>query len=223
MIQDLRSEIDLDRFRKRLLKYTREAFLLLPELDRPRILDVGCGSGVPTLELAKLSEGEVVGIDIDQALLDELNSKITGEGFSNRVETRNCSMFEMDFPDESFDVIWAEGSISVIGFERGLMEWRRLLKPGRFLVVHAETESMADKLGKIPGFGYKLLDQLLLPEDAHWTEYYRPLEIRIEELRAKHKNNSGVLKMLRKHQDEIDMVKTNPRKYSSAFYIMQKT
>lgn len=222
MSKNLHSEIDLDHFRGRLSKYTRKAFQLLPELDKPRILDVGCGSGVPTLELARLSEGEIVGLDIDQSLLDELNRKIEEKGFSNRVTTEKCSMFEVDFPDESFDVIWAEGSISVIGFERGLKEWRRLIKSGGFLVVHAETKNMSNKLKKIPSFRYKLLNQFSLPEDAHWTEYYRPLEIRIKELRAKYKNNPGALQILRKHQNEIDMVKRNPRKYSSAFYIIQK-
>ena len=222
MCKDLYSEIDRDRFRERSLKYTRKAFRMLPKLDKPRILDVGCGSGVPTLELAKLSKGEVVGLDIDRSLLDELNRKIEVEGLSNCVTTRKCSMFEMDFPDESFNVIWAKGAISVIGFERGLKEWRRLPKPGGFLVVHAETRRMLDKLERVPSFGYKLLNQFLLPEDTHWTEYYRPLETRIKELRAKYKNNPRALQILRKHHYEIDMVKRNPKKYGSAFYIMQK-
>jgi ubiquinone/menaquinone biosynthesis C-methylase UbiE len=222
MSKDLSCEIDLDNFRERLLRYTRKAFQLLPELDGPRILDVGCGSGVPTLELAKLSKGEVVGLDIDQSLLDELNRKIEGEGLSDCVTTRKCSMFEIDFPDESFNIIWAEGSIYVIGFERGLKEWRRLIKHGGFLVVHAETRKMLGKLKKIPSLGYRLANQFSLPEDAHWTEYYRPLEIRIEELRARYKKNPGALQKLKQHQNEINMVKRNPREYSSAFYIMQK-
>jgi ubiquinone/menaquinone biosynthesis C-methylase UbiE len=222
MSPDLNFEIDQDRFRERLLKYTREAFRLLPELDRPRILDVGCGSGAPTLELAKLSKGEVVGLDVDQSVLDELNRKMSRQGLSDRVETRKCSMFEMDFPDESFDIIWAEGSISVIGFERGIKEWRRLLKPSGFLVVHAETKKMSTSLKKIPSLGYKLLNRFSLPDDAHWTEYYKPLEIRIQELRAKYKNDPEILAVLRKRQNEIDMVKRNPKEFSSAFYILQK-
>ena len=222
MSKDLYYEINRDRFRERLLSYTREAFRLLPDLDRPRILDVGCGSGVPTVELAKLSEGEVVGVDIDQSLLDELNRKIEREGLSDRVETKKCSMFEMDFPNESFDIIWAEGSIFVIGLERGLKEWRRLLRPGGFLVVHAENRKMLGKLETISRFGYRLLNHFSLPRDAHWTEYYGPLEIRIEELRAKYRGNLRALRMLRKRQSEVDMVKRDPRKYSSGFYIMQK-
>jgi len=89
--KDLNSEIGLDRLRERLLRYTRKAFRLIPEQDKPRILDVGCGSGVPTIELAKLSKGEIVGLDIDQSRLNELNRKIEGEGLSTRVETRKCS------------------------------------------------------------------------------------------------------------------------------------
>ena len=46
-----------DKIRKRLLKYTRKAFHILPQMNKPRILDVGCGSGIPTLELARLSQG----------------------------------------------------------------------------------------------------------------------------------------------------------------------
>jgi ubiquinone/menaquinone biosynthesis C-methylase UbiE len=196
---------------------------MLPELDRPRILDVGCGSGVPTLVLAKLSKGEVIGIDIDQTLLDELNRKIEEEGLANSVTTKKCSLFEMDFPDESFDIIWAEGSIWIIGFEKGLKEWRRLLKPNGFLVVHDEIKTVSNKLKKIPSCGYKLTNHFSLPEGAHWTEYYRPLEIRIKELYMKYKNNSEALKILKKCQNEIDMVKRNPKDHSSAFYIMQKS
>lgn len=222
MLKDLLVEINLDKFRERLSKYTKRAFQMLPEMERPKILDVGCGSGVPTLVLAKLSGGEVIGLDIDESCLDELNRKIKKEGLSKRVITKKCSMFKMDFPDESFDIIWAEGSISIIGFEQGLKKWRRLLKPSGFLVIHVQTRKLSNKLEKMPDWGYKLLDIVSLPEDAHWTEYYKPLETRIKELQAKYRNNPEALRMLRKYQNEIDMVKRNPQKFSSAFYIVQK-
>jgi len=106
-----------DLVRKRLLKYTRKAFRVLTQMDKPRILDIGCGSGAPILELAWLSQGEVIGIDIDQPALDQFTRKIKEAELSKQVKAVNCSMFDMDFPDKSFDIIWSEGSIYVIGFK----------------------------------------------------------------------------------------------------------
>ena len=222
MSEDLLSKINQDYFREQFNKYIRKAFQMLPELEKPRILDIGCGSGVPTIELAKLSDGEIIGIDINQSLLDKLNRRIEEEGFSSRVKTVKCSLFEIDFPDESFDIIWAEGSIWIIGFEKGLKEWNRLLKTNGFLVVHDEIKTVSNKLKKIPSCGYKLINYFSLPEDVWWIEYYRPLEIRIKELRIKYNNDPEALKILKKFQNEIDMVKKNPKDHASAFYIMQK-
>ena len=223
MTEDLLSEIDVDIFRERFITYTRKAFQMLPTLETPRILDVGCGSGLPTLELAKLSNGEVIGIDIDQTQLEKLNRKIEEEGLSRRVKTVKCSLLEIDFPDDWFDIIWAEGSIWTIGFEKGLKEWRRLLKPNGFLVVHDAKSLVANELEKIRGWGYELFEYFMLPEAAWWTEYYRPLEIQVQKLYTKYKNNSEALKILQNYQNEIDVVKKNPKKHSSAFYILQKS
>jgi ubiquinone/menaquinone biosynthesis C-methylase UbiE len=223
MSGDLLSEIEKDHFRERLVKYTRRAYQMLPKIKNPHILDIGCGSGVPTIELAKLSDGELVGIDISQSLLDKLNRRIEEEGLSNRVKTMKRSLFEIDFPDESFDIIWAEGSIWIIGFKKGLKEWRRLLKPNGFFVIHDEIKTVSDELKKIPSYGYKLVNHFQLPEDAWWTEYYRPLETRIKELYMKYKNNPEALKILRKSQSEIEMVKKDPKEHNSAFFVIQKS
>ena len=101
---DQRFALLRDKIRKRLLRYTRKAFRMIPQIDRPRILDIGCGSGIPTLELAKLSRGEVIGIDIDQPALDKSIRSIAEAGISKRVQALNRSMLDMDFPEESFDI-----------------------------------------------------------------------------------------------------------------------
>lgn len=211
-----------DHFRERFNEYTRRAFKMLPELKRPHILDIGCGSGVPTIQLAKLSDGEILGIDINQSLLDRLEKKIEREGLSDRVKIMKCSLFEMDFPDESFDIIWAEGSIWIIGFERGIKEWRRLLKSNGFLVVHDEVQTASDKLEKISSYGYRLTGHFPLPQDAWWIEYCRPLETRIKELYLKYDSDSEALKVLEQCQNEINVIRKNPEEHRSAFYIMKK-
>ena len=215
-------EIDRDPFRERLNKYTRRAFQMLPELDKPHILDIGCGSGVPTLELARLSNGQIIGLDVDQSLLDKLARKIEEAGLSDRVTTLKCSMFELDFPDESFDIIWAEGSIARIGFEKGLKEWRRLLKPNGFLVVHDETGNVTKKREQISGCGYDLLGHFTVPGDAWWIEYYSPWEKQVNEMRTKYSDEPRALLELDKEQREIELFKANPRRYGSVFFVMRK-
>ena len=167
---------EIEQVRAVFLKYTRKVFLKLPRLERPRILDIRCGSGVPTIELAKLSDGEVIGIDIDQSCIDELNRKIKEEALSNRVKAINLSLFEMKFADKTFDVVWSEGVIRKIGFETSLKEWRRLLKHNGYLVIHYQISHAADSLSRIPQYGYRLADTVSLPADAWWTEFYKPLE-----------------------------------------------
>jgi ubiquinone/menaquinone biosynthesis C-methylase UbiE len=214
-------EAEKDLVRERLNKYTRRAFQMLPELDQPHILDIGCGSGVPTMELARLSDGQIIGLDIDPSLLDQLAKKIEEAGLSDRVKTLKRSMFELDFPDESFDVIWAEGSISRIGFERGLKEWRRFLKPKGFLVVHDEVTNITQKLEQISSCGYDLLEHFTLSRDIWWTEYYGPWEKRIREMRIEYADEPQALLELDKEQREIELFKASPRQYSSVFFVMQ--
>lgn len=213
---------DKDIFRGNLIKYTQKAFRMLPEMNKPYILDIGCGSGVPTMELARLTNGQVVGIDIDQTLLDKLNSKIKEAGLSHRIKTVRCTISEINFREKSFDIIWAEGSIWVIGFRKGLKEWKRFLKPGGYLVIHDEVKDIHKKRKQISNYGYELLDFFTLSEDVWWTEYYEPLEKHIIDLRIKYANEHEDIQELKKEQQEIDMFKKNPELFKSVFYILRR-
>ncbi len=195
---------------------------MLPQLDKPRILDIGCGSGMPTMELARLSNGEVVGLDIDQGLLDVLHGNVEKAGLSDRVKVINRSLLDMEFPDESFDIIWAEGSINVIGFEKGLQDWKRLLKPGGFMMVHDERGNVREKLEQISGCGYELLGYFELDEKTWWAEYFVPLEKLISEARIKYSDAHGVVEAINSAQWEIDMFKKNPERNSSVCFVMRK-
>jgi len=211
-----------EQLRAGLSKYTRKAFQILPKLNKPHILDVGCGSGVPTIELAKLSNGQITGLDTNQSSLEKLGKKIRKLKLSNRVKIIKCSILKMDFPDESFNIIWSEGAIYAIGFEKGLKKWRSLLKTNGFLIVHDESKNTGDKLRIIPKCGYKLLGHFSLSENVWWLKYYNPLEKKIQELRKKYMADAELLKVLDKKQRDIDTFKKNQKSYSSVFFIMQK-
>lgn len=224
-------------------KYTQKAYKMLPKLDKPRILDIGCGPGGPTMELARLSQNEIIGIDTHQPYLEKLKRKIDTEGLSGRVKSLNQSMFNMEFLDESFDIIWAEGAIYIIGFERGLKEWKRFIKPQGFLVVHEMAWLRPNPPQEIydywmtlyPGITsanenkkiishckYDLLGHFPLPDDAWWIEYYGPLEERIQMLMQKYQDDVQALKVLDDEQKEIEMYKKYSNWYGSIFFVMQK-
>ena len=82
---------------------------------RPRILDVGCGPGAQTIELARATGGWIVAVDIRQRFLDELTERAEAAGVGPQITTVNTSMFDMDFAVESFDLIWSEGAIYIAG------------------------------------------------------------------------------------------------------------
>ena len=222
MTEEISFQAKKDMIRERLNKYTEKAFQMLPKLNNPKILDIGCGSGIPTLELARLSHGEILGIDIDQPALDKFARKIIEEGLTDQVKTKKCSLSDMDFADESFDTIWSEGSIYAIGFERGLREWRRFLKPGGFLVVHDEQGNVKEKLELISVCGYDMLGYFILNKETWWIEYFAPLEKLIVESRTRYSDDSKILEELQHAQGELNMFKKNPARNSSAFFVIKK-
>lgn len=211
-----------EKLRRNLLKYTRQAYHMLPQMDKPRILDIGCGSGIPTLELAALSNGNITGIDIDQPALDEFNRHIKDLGLSDRVKAINCSMFEMDFPEESFDIIWAEGSIYTMGFERGLKEWKRLLKPGGFMMIHDEQGDIEGKLKQIADCGYELLGYFTLSKETWWEEYFAPLQKWVTEAESGYKDDPKLAEELKQARSELDTFNKYPDRNSSICFVMKK-
>jgi SAM-dependent methyltransferase len=174
------------------------------------------------MELAKLSDGEVTGIDIDQIALHKFARKIKEMGLTDRVHSVKRSISDMDFAEESFDIIWSEGSIYAIGFVRGLREWRRLLKPGGFMVVHDEQGNVKEKLEQIPNCGYEVIGYFLLGEDIWWIEYFAPLEKLIAKSRTRYNDDPKILEELRQAQEELDMFKKNPERNSSVYFVMKR-
>ncbi|MBN1367477.1 MAG: molybdenum cofactor biosynthesis protein MoaE [Dehalococcoidales bacterium] len=211
-----------ESIRRHLNKYTRKAFLTLPGMDKPHILDIGCGSGVPTMELARLSNGEITGLDINQSDLDRLNDKIKRNKLSGRVNTINRSLVNLNFPYNRFDIIWSEGSAHIIGFESCLKAWKRFIKPDGYLVIHDEQGNIEEKLQQISHYGYELLTYFLLDKDLWDREYFAPLEKLIRKARIECADNPNFLKDISTAEDEISFFNNFPELSNSVFFIMRK-
>ena len=103
---------------------------------QPEILDIGCGTGMQTTELARICpECRITAVDVHQPYLDDLARRAAAAGVGERITTVWASMDNLPFRDATFDVLWAEGSIFVMGFWEGLASWRRLLRPGGYLCL----------------------------------------------------------------------------------------
>ena len=106
------------------------AAYLLPHLHAgQRLLDVGCGPGTITADLAGLVNS-VTGLDQAEEVLDQARQAATARGLTN-VDFTTGDVHALDFPDESFDVVHAHQVLQHVGDPvRALREMRRVCRPG---------------------------------------------------------------------------------------------
>lgn len=222
---------------------TRQAFALMKGLPaNPRTLDIGCGPGRQTLDLAAITGGNIIAVDTHQPFLDHLQSLVEAQMLSERIKPMNASMFELKFPEQSFDILWSEGAIYIIGFEKGLKTWRPLLKPGGYLAVteiswlkpdppddvyrfwmseYPGMHGIEDNLRILQASGYRKTNHFSLPASSWWIDYYNPIEARLPELREKFHGNAEALGCIDATQKEIDMYRKYSDWYGYVFYVAQ--
>lgn len=101
---------------------------LAPGLD---LLDVGCGPGTITCELAvAVAPGRVVGIDAAGAVVDLARIEAAGRGVSG-VSFQVADLFALPFADDSFDVVHAHQVLQHVGDPvAALVEMKRVCRPG---------------------------------------------------------------------------------------------
>lgn len=208
-----------------------------------RVLDLGCGTGLQTRILAENSPGRIVGIDNHPPFVNEFNHHAKKLGMADRLEARVGDITQLDLPAGSFDLIWSEGAIYLIGFEKGLRDWRRLLSPGGCVAVteacwtkpnpppecaafwKREYPSMRDApalLAIIDECGYDPVDHFTLPPSSWWHDYYRPLQQNIIEFRERHQEESDAQELANQVQREIDVWRTYFEYYSYEFFVMRR-
>jgi ubiquinone/menaquinone biosynthesis C-methylase UbiE len=126
----------------------RDAYLGLLDITAgERVLDVGCGSGAVTRDIAKRvgSRGLVVGLDPSPALLAVARELAQQAGLGDCVEFREGSALRLPFPDRSFDAVVCVTVLShVPKGEAAIPELVRVLRPGgRLGVFDLDTDMTA--------------------------------------------------------------------------------
>lgn len=117
----------------------RDAYLgLLDIASGERVLDVGCGSGAVTRDIARRvgDRGLAVGVDPSPALLAIARDLAQEAGLGARIEFREGGALRLPFPDLSFDAVVCVTVLShVPRGEAAIPELVRVLRPGGRLGV----------------------------------------------------------------------------------------
>lgn len=221
---------------------TQRAFALMTELpDEPYILDIGCGPGVQTVDLLKLSQGRILALDFLPLMLERTQVNATMANVSDRLEIIEQDMTQMSFPAASFDVVWSEGAIYNLGFEHGLSVVKNFLKPGgyvavseavwlkadppapvaRFWEAYPEIDTVENKLAVIEGLGYEQIGHFIMPATTWMAEYYDPMETLIAQKSTQWAGNTDAMAVLDEARNEIAVFREYASYYSYGFFVMR--
>lgn len=223
---------------------TRRAFAAIPNLPpQPLILDLGCGPGEQTLDLAKISKGKIIALDRHQPFLDKLMNNARDAGLADAIIPTNVSMLEMDFADQIFDLIWSEGALYFMGLQNGVKRCRQLLKPGGclaftdmtsystdmpkpvadlFFSEMADFPDLSGKIAMIEAEGFTVLEHFTLPKTAWLDNYYAPMEIELPRLEKKYQDNDAALAVFQSMRDEIAKYREYSDYFGYEFLVGQK-
>jgi ubiquinone/menaquinone biosynthesis C-methylase UbiE len=223
---------------------TQKALQLIHFMDNPlTILDIGCGTGAQTFQLAKKLNGKIIAVDNYQPYLDEIQSKCSAEKYKAEIEYLCLDMTDLKFKEESIDLVWAEGSIYIMGFQKGLDLIEPMIKKGGYAVFselnylkndppdelmnffHEEFPDMltiGENIDLVKKSSLDLVNYFELDKIDHRTPYYEPLQQNVTRYTQKYLENDEARLMINSIQKEIDLYIKYADYYGYVFYVMQK-
>jgi len=206
-----------DKCREGLIRHLENACRDIPRTGSYRILDIGCGTGVPTFWLADNFSGIITAIDTDENSLGFLRGKINDKHLQHKVKALHISFFDFISEPCCFDIILAEGFLNTVDFETGLTRAVEILRTGGYFIIHDEYRDHEKKSEFIQKNNCQIIETLYLDETIWWNDYYRQLESGIN-----HAKNAGIRDLFKSDMNEIESYKTDPSLFRSMYYILRK-
>ena len=210
--------------------------------EKSRIADIGCGTGGQTMVLGENTLCEITGVDTWTDFINQFNQNAQIRNLQDRVKGIVGNMENLHFREEELDLIWSEGAIYNIGFERGLNEWRKFLKKGGYIAVtentwfseerpaeiqdfwqnaYPEIDTISNKVAQMQKAGYLPIATYILPETI-WTDYYNWQTLRRESFLKKYNGNKAIEEFVSSMQYEAELYYKYKAFYGYMFYIGKK-
>ena len=221
---------------------TLRALDAVPGRDAVRqVLDLGAGHGRTTFALAQaLPDARITAVEIHPPFVERITDRAREAGLADRVRAICGDMEKIDVAQGSIDLVWAEGSIYLVGVERALATWRPWLRPGGcvafsdfvrwtgdlskearafWAVEYPDMASEAAIRSRAEDALYRVLSDFRIPKEAH-DAYYVPLEARVAELAGR--ADATVMRVLEDIRTEIDMVRRFSDEAGYTFFVLQR-
>lgn len=208
-----------------------------------KIADIGCGTGFTTILLARLLNAQITAVDFLPNFIEVLKVNAENEGLIEKIDPLVCSMDNLQFDDEEYDVIWSEGAIYNMGFENGVKDWKRFLKTGGLLIVseitwitndrpfevqkhwvneYPEIDTASSKISILENSGYSPVAYFILPEHCWLDNYYRPMQNSFADFLSRNENNKDAQAIIEAEKKEIALYEKFKNYYSYGVYIARK-
>jgi len=211
--------------------------------NKTKIADLGCGTGFQTMVLAQNTGATITALDLYEGSIDKLNATAGKLGLQDRVKGIVGSMDNLPFQNEEFDLIWSEGAIANIGFEKGLNYLKGFLKKDGYIAVTYESWFTDERPAEIEKWwldavpeigtighnvsimqkaGYIPVAAFILPENCWIDNYFIPQKARQEEFLKEHAGNKTVEDMIAFMRREAELYSKYKQYYGYVFYIGKK-
>lgn len=173
------------------------------------------------MEIAKQIPCLVIGIDTDEIALEYLEEKARKETPKGVIETKTSPVYEIDYPDEYFDVIIAEGIFNIIGFEKGFRHVIPFLKKEGYFIIHDEFSDWEKKINLIEKFNCKIIEEIVLSQDIWEERYINKLREALKNL-LKEEKSPEKEKVIQTLKDETGYFDKHPEMFQSRCYVIRK-
>jgi ubiquinone/menaquinone biosynthesis C-methylase UbiE len=211
--------------------------------DESRIADLGCGTGGQTMVLVHNTKGTITALNLSPAAVNKLNETVKKLRLQNRVKGINGSMDNLSFNNDEFDLIWSEGAIDSIGFEKGINHWKSFLKKGGHIAVSnlawftderpAELEkfyleavpdmgTVGNSISIMQKAGFSLVAAFALPDNCWTDNYYTPQAAVNEMFLKKYAGNKTVEDFIASCKYEEELYSKYKQYFGYMFYIGKK-